>query len=231
MTRAPRGPGAAPLALRLLHGIVFAALAAAALLRAASEWRHLAFALSGPLHFGPPPSPVLLLASLLALLGAGVLLAALLRRRAAPLTGSALVLSGCMLSLLPSPVREGSGSFERANALLLSCAQAVKAAMVTQLEASADVPDAPAWRQLVEETCPGTFRSRTFEPSPPQLHWLAEERLPEAVSPGTLSVYRSPDRVRFGLHPTGWGASGEASALTDVAGDPLWLRGAILPQL
>lgn len=219
---------AAPLALRVLHALVFLALGGFALARSWPEWRHLARAVSAPLHWGTPPSPPLLLAGLLALVGIVALVVALARRRPPPLRLSLPLLAACLLALAPATGPE-ERRIDSANAALLSCARELKTQMHESAQALGSVPGEAAWRRELQAVCPQTLRDRTFTSRPPALNWLAEERVPVGATAGTLSVYRSPDGVRFGLHPTGWNPSGDPIPLPDARGEPLWFKGAFLP--
>lgn len=174
---------------------------------------------------------MLLLASALATVGLSLLGVAFLRRRAASLLVSALVIAGCVLALLPSPAPDPARRPEPANRSLAQCAQQLRDEMAHQLQSTGDAPVQEVWARGVRARCPSLVRDRRFAALPLQLTWLSSPQVPADARAGTLAVYRSGDGAHFTLHPIGWGPEGEAMSLTSENRTPLWLQATYNPQL
>lgn len=235
MTRASPSPPA----LRLVHALVFLALAAPVLWGSAGEWRHLAHALCQPFHAGAPPSVLLLAGALCAGLGGLRLLGALARGRSAPAWASGLVLAALCLTWVEragGSRAEEERSETRTNMALLEVGRRVHLAMVGQLQQQGEVPrEREAWEAaLAGATARGDrVRDRAFRPRAPRLLRLsAQDALPsEPLVPGQLLAWVSEDGVTFELRIVGFDDGGGAALLKDPAGGALVLKGLFNPEL
>lgn len=207
--------------LKALHAAVFLGLAAATVALVFPEARQLAFALSAPYHFGSPPSVPALIAGNLAILGAGLLIRQLIRRKRVPLSVSVLILVAFALGLVTPVPPEGSGrSWAAADKEILEAARQVHLAAVQRLQAMG-VITMEGW------VAPSGFspaRNSSFVRVPYQVVFGKGDR------PGSLEVQLSEDGVSFELEALGFGPDGSVAPLADEKGDPLVLRGTYNPE-
>ena len=225
-----------PLALRLVHAVIFLGMAGGVLVVSKPEWSHLLHAMNQPFHAGAAPRVPLLVGSVAALVGAVWILGCLLSGRS-----SSLWASGAILLSIAGTVAGGNGrgltenrSEEAANLALLRVARRVHLAMVQELQAHGEAPvDPTVWQQALANATPrdDVFRTREFEPLPMRLRWLeADDAKPEPLVPGTLWAYVTPDGIGFSLRMVGL-LKGRPAWLPDDRGQELVLRGLYNPDL
>nr|WP_228531066.1 MULTISPECIES: hypothetical protein [Myxococcaceae] len=206
--------------MRVLHALVFLALAAPVLWGSAPEWRHLAHALSQPFHAGAPPSAALLAGALLAAAGALRLLGGLVRGRSAPLWASGAVLTALLLAWAAQGRGAGTGlerSEARANLAFLQVGRRVHLAMVGALQKDGEVArDEATWaRALAGATArEDRVRDRLLRAQPPRVRvTAAADAVPEGLVPGEVLVWVSPDGATFELRLAGFAPDGGQPAL------------------
>ena len=236
MTERREGAGRSPLALRLIHAVIFLAFAAMVVAAALPEWRHGVFALGRPYHVGSPPRALLVLGSVLAAAGAAGLLVALARGRSAPLAASWFILGGAGAAVMgtagnPPPERPSELS---ANTALIQLGQRVQISMVDQLQQRGEVPVSPGpWQETLERIAQSKrpFRTKTFQPVRPQVIPVqTPEARPEPLRPGSLLLFVSPDGASFEFRLVGL-SEGRPEVLRDETGGPVVLRGLYNPNL
>ena len=216
----PARAAASPLGLRVVHALVFLALAAPVLWGSAPEWRHLAHALSQPFHAGAPPSAALLAGALLAAAGALRLLAGLVRGRSAPLWASGAVLAALLLAWAAQGRGAGTDlerSEGRANLAFLQVGRRVHFSMVGALQRDGESSrDEAAWvRALAGATArEDRVRDRLLRAQPPRVRLTAApDSVPESLVPGEVLVWVSPDGATFELRLVGFDEAGVRPAL------------------
>lgn len=236
MTERRQPPNRSPLALRFIHAAIFLAISAGAMAAGFPEWQHGVRALRQPYHVGTPPQALGILAFLLGAAGALALLASLARGRSAPLSVSWLILGGGGAAVL------GTAAFappERptelaVNTRLIQLGQRLQATMVNQLQERGEVPVArEPWQQALDQVAPeeSLFRTRAFRQVPPQVAQVeTPEARPQALAPGMLLLFVSPDGASFELRLVGL-AQGLPQVLVDETGAPVALRGLYNPDL
>ena len=234
-------PGAAqgsPLALKLLHGILFAGFTAICCVVGAAEFEQLLAAQAHPFHGGPPPRVLVLLAVLASLVGLGVILGQALRGRSARLRWSGLVLAALVLVLWD--FREGpvaGRTASAANLRILQTARALHGLMVHRLQNEGHLPeDVDAWRQALESLThgePSPVRTRTFQPLPYRIEKVAApDTVPPGAPPGTLLLYVLEGGLAYELQAVGLSPEGEPWRLRQLPStEPVVLRGAYNPEL
>lgn len=231
------GEQRAPLPLRVLHGLVFTAFAALAVLTSWPEVEHLVRSQLHPFNVGPPPRPALLLAALGAVVGLTVVLVQAMRGRSARLHWSALILGAVALASWGNRDGPATGRTEAtANLRILQTARSLHGRMVNELQEHGAVPeDEDTWRAALEEVSRGRLplvRTRSFEPLPFRLVLVkAPEPLPSGMPPGTLLLQVLGGGAAYELHMVGVSATGEPWRLGEPEGEPLVLRAAFNPDL
>ncbi|MBX7098613.1 MAG: hypothetical protein K1X89_12975 [Myxococcaceae bacterium] len=217
--------------LRAVHAVSFLGLAAAAVAGIHPEVEQLWRALAQPYHCGTAPSPLGLAAALLALVGAVVLLASLVRRRSAPLWAS----GGILVALASSLAAQGHDVSRRsaagANALFLATGRELFLPMNGTLQQHGEVPrDLAAWSQALAkaaETVPLAYRGRLFARVEPSVASGEEQG---DRPPGTVLVAVGPDAVSFSLRFVGIDGDGRPALLSDERGAAVELRGVFNPD-
>ncbi len=212
MSARREAPGRSPLALRLIHGSLFLAIAAGVMAAAFPEWQQGMAALQLAYHAGSPPRVLLVVGSVLAVAGALALLAALVRGLSAPLGVSWLILGGAGAAVLgaaasappehPSELSVNTG--------LIQLGQRLQLAMVGRLQERGEVPVArEPWQEALEHVAPAEspIRTRTFRQVPPQVIRVeTPEARPQPLVPGSLLLFVSPDGAAFELRLVGLSA-------------------------
>ncbi len=225
-----------PPPLRILHGLIFTAFTALAVLTSHPEVEHLVRSQFHPFNVGPPPRMVALLASLAAVVGLSVVLVQAVRGRSARLHWSALILGAVALASWGNREGPATGRTEAAaNLRILQTARALHGRMVNELQTHGAVPeDEDTWRAALEEVSQGHLplvRTHSFEPLPFRLVVVKEsEALPSEVPPGTLLLRILGGGAAYELHMVGVSATGEPWRL-EAEGEPLVLRAAFNPDL
>ncbi|MFY0578206.1 hypothetical protein ACN28S_31285 [Cystobacter fuscus] len=238
MKRTPsHAASASPLALRVIHGIVFGGLTAICVVAGPAEFEHLWRTQMQPFHAGPPPRPALVLAVLATVLGMGVILVQGLRGRSARLVWSLFVLAGLVFTLWdthegPVPGR----STPSANLKILQVARALHGRMVEALQTRGALPeDAESWQQELQQVAQGQptpVRTRSFAALPFRIQKVDSlEALPPEAPPGTVFLYVMEGGVAYELQAVGLSAEGAPWRLLAPNGEPVVFRGAYNPEL
>ncbi|MHB8878875.1 MAG: hypothetical protein ACYC8T_34675 [Myxococcaceae bacterium] len=240
MKAGPKKPGS-PLALRLIHAIVFLGFAASTLAAVHPELLHLHAALRLPFHPGTPPSPLAVAAGLTAVLGGLWVAMNLLRGRSTSLVVSAALLLGFVGALVfraaEPPVKR---TWQGADVALLEVTKALHLKMVERLQRDAEVPrDPKAWQEALDGAAhaasPGgasAIHGRTFRALPYRLAKApGQGKVPEGLDPATVVLWTSDDGVGFELTPVGLTSSGGVGPLTDDRGTRVVFKGVYNPDL
>ncbi|OJH40445.1 hypothetical protein [Cystobacter ferrugineus] len=232
-----RAPPASPVALRVIHGIVFGGLTAICVVAGMAEFEHLWRTQVQPFHAGPPPRPALVLAMLTTVVAMGVILVQSLRGRSARLLWSLFVLAGLVFTLWdthegPVPGR----STPSANLKILQVARALHGRMVEALQTRGALPeDAESWQEALQQVAQGQptpVRTRSFTPLPFRIQKVDSlEALPPEAPPGTVFLYVVEGGVAYELQAVGLSPEGGPWRLLAPNGDPVVFRGAYNPDL
>jgi hypothetical protein len=236
VTARREAPGRSPLALRLIHGAIFLAIAAGVMAAAFPEWQQGLHALQQPYHAGSPPRALLVAGSVLAVAGALGLLASLVGGRSAPLAVSWLILGGAGTAVFgaaaSAPPEQPSEL--AVNTRLIHLGQRLQLSMVGRLQEHGEVPVALApWQEALEQMAPAEspIRTRSFRQVPPQVIRVeTPEARPQPLVPGSLLLFVSPDGASFELRLVGL-AGGLPQVLEDDTGAPVVLHGLYNPDL
>ncbi|WNG18415.1 hypothetical protein [Cystobacter fuscus] len=232
-----RAASASPLALRVIHGIVFGGLTAICVVAGMAEFEHLWRTQTQPFHAGPPPRPALVLAVLATVLGMGVILVQSLRGRSARLLWSLFVLAGLVFTLWDSHEGPVPGrSTPSANLKILQVARALHGRMVEELQTRGALPeDAESWQQALQQVAQGQptpVRTRSFASLPFRIQKVDSlEALPPEAPPGTVFLYVVEGGVAYELQAVGLSPEGEPWRLQAPNGEPVVFRGAYNPEL
>lgn len=225
------------LGLAILHAAVFVGLAFSAFAISVEGWTSLFLSLGKPYLPGTPPSPVMLVGSLVALVAGGLVFVRALVRKPVPLGISVAVLLGLGLTLFAHPAKDAPPPTSgRANAEIVDEAVRLQRAAATALEAKGETSRAQEdWDALLAQTHPSAvpFRRGLFgSPLGYQVRLRAPNGVldPRALSPGTLVVDVAQDLASFTLVASGADANGQAMVLTNPSGQPFVLRGTYNPD-
>ncbi len=225
------------LGLRVVYGVVYLGLAAAAVAAALPELSQLLFALSRDFHFGTPPRPAALLGVGLVAVGLGVVILRWSRGGDAPLWASGLVLLAAALPVLGMwrEVPQGR-SWAAADKAILDVAHLVQRQMVDRLQSEGEVPRALApWQNVLGEVTKNRASpvlDRSFARVPYALERIPEPNArPQPLRPGTLLVYVAPEGEAFEIYPVGFSPEGDVAPLADEGGNPVVLRGTFNPEM
>ena len=228
---------ASPLALRLIHGIIFGGLTAICVVAGSAEFEHLWRSQVQPFHAGPTPRPALLLAVLAAVLGMGVLLVQGLRGRSARLLWSLLVLGGLVFTLWDTHEGPVAGrSIPSANLKILQVARVLHGRMVEALQTHGALPeDVERWQAALQQAAqaqPTPVRARSFASLPFRIQKVDSiEALPLDAPPGTLFLYLVEGGVAYEIQAMGLSPEGKPWRLQAPGGEPVVFRGAYNPDL
>lgn len=230
----------APLALRLIHGVVFLGLAAATLAAAQIELLQLQRVLAQPWTSGTLPLPVPLAAAA----GAGgcavAFVACLTTGRSAPL-GLSLVMVGAFVGALLSRENEVAGRTHfGGNLPLVRLMDGVHAEVRSELQQRGEAPAGLAdWKERVERSAKrlyppegrSLFHRRFAAAAPFGVQLIAtEEANPADAVPGTVLVYVSADQASFTLLGVGLDERGKAVRIRDPEGKLVQFKGVFNPD-
>ncbi len=224
---------ASPPALRLVHALVFAGLAASALAAVYPEVRHLLDAWGSPVHPGSPPSVLALASAVLGAAGGFGVLFGFVRPRRLQWAPSASVLAAFAGALAvgagPPPVHR---TWQGADAALLEVARGVFDRMDRRLKRDAAVPtQLEPWREALAEATAGQggdseIRTRLFRVVPYSVvRGPGPGALPTPLVPASLVLWASDDGAAFELTPVGLDRGGAAGPLADDSGQRIVFRG------
>jgi hypothetical protein len=219
-------PAPAPIALRLLHAIVFFGFAASAIAGTHIELIHLYRSLAHPFHSGTLPGLFPCISGVTSILLAAFLLVRLLLRQTAPLAVSALMLVAFGLSFTTLLIEPSLRSVPGANAKALEAAREVHADLNTPLQSAGRVPE-----EMSAPKGESPFRRRGFAPLPWHVEKVASlSTLPAGAEPGWILVHVNDDRAGFSIGTVGVNSEGAPVVLADEHGEPIELRGAFNPD-
>ena len=227
-----------PIAVRLLHAVVFLAIAAGAVATTRVEWLQLLRCFTGPWHAGSPPFWPAVLGATVSAGGAAVLVLRLAQRRAVTLFVSAAIGVGFLVSLSVKAGVPARRSVEAANLALLEAARAMHRELGQKLQNEAIASnDLAEWNAALAVGADGlepkgsAFRDRLFRSVPFTVRFVAAGFDGANTPPGTVGVWLSDDRAEYTVALVGLSPGGQAALLPDDLGQPIKLRGVFNPDI
>lgn len=231
----------APLALRLIHAVVFFGFAAATIAAANVELQQLGKVLAQPWNTGTLPLPVSVGAACIAGAAAVLFLFALLRGRSASLPVSSALLIAFLAALASrNAVVEGRSHFG-GNLALVRLMDGVHAEVRAELQATGEAPsDLEAWRGRVDRRARALFPPEGVSPYRRGIGRVvpfgvqlieSADANPTGLPPGTVLVWVSGDRASFSLLGVGLDANGVPVRVRDAEGKLVEFKGAFNPDM
>lgn len=224
-----------PLALRIVHALVFLGLASAAMALGNDELRQLRFAWRSTFHFGHPPAVLPIIGAGLGAAGALLILVHFARGRSVPLWASMLPLFGVALGYAGRVNEPPRRTHFAANLDVLAAARQLHRLQLEKLQTQAIIPvEKGDWEAALAalQLPKSPARDRAFQLLPFQIAMLqARGADPTGAPPGTIGVWVSPDGAEFELRAVGFDANKAVAPLRDDAGQAIVLMGTYNPEL
>jgi hypothetical protein len=224
-----------PLALRIVHALVFVGLCSAAMALGDDEVRQLLFAWGNSYHYGNPPAVLPIVGALFGVVAAALILVHFARGKSVPLWVSMLPLAGILLGYAGRATQAPRRTHYAANLDVLAAARQLHRAQVAVLQQNGELPvDQASWDLALTalQLPKSPARTRSFTLLPFRVALLPDRGVtPEGVAPGTLGVWVSKDGIEFEVHPVGFDEQRKVAPLVDPQGRALVLTGAYNPEM